>query len=175
MKKLTAAGLFFAYLKSHLKFLIITAAACAVFALVFFLYILPPEAVLYALLLSAVFTFVFFAVDFTRFCHLHRELVQLMSCPQLFEQSLPPETLSLLVNDYRALVIRLIHDLEDEKTAAARAYSDMLEYYTLWVHQIKTPLSAMRLLLQQPDVIEDTAKQALSAESGVLIWWTHSV
>ena len=28
-------------------------------------------------------------------------------------------------------------------------YNDMLEYYTLWAHQIKTPIAAMRLLLQQ--------------------------
>lgn len=34
---------------------------------------------------------------------------------------------------------------------------DMLEYYTLWVHQIKTPLSAMRLILQSAPGAESEA------------------
>ena len=28
---------------------------------------------------------------------------------------------------------------------------DMLDYYTLWAHQIKTPIAAMRLILQSDD------------------------
>lgn len=27
----------------------------------------------------------------------------------------------------------------------------MLEYYTIWMHQIKTPIAAMRLILQEED------------------------
>ena len=30
-------------------------------------------------------------------------------------------------------------------------YQDMLDYYTLWAHQIKTPIASMRLSLQQED------------------------
>ena len=30
-------------------------------------------------------------------------------------------------------------------------YQDMLDYYTLWAHQIKTPIASMRLCLQQED------------------------
>ena len=37
---------------------------------------------------------------------------------------------------------------------------DMAEYYTMWVHQIKTPIAAMRLLLQS----EDTPKSRDGAE-----------
>ena len=44
----------------------------------------------------------------------------------------------------------------DERQAAAdaaRREADATEYYTLWSHQIKTPLAAMRLLLQEsPDI-----------------------
>lgn len=36
----------------------------------------------------------------------------------------------------------------------------MAEYYTMWVHQIKTPIAAMRLLLQS----EDTPKSRECAE-----------
>lgn len=36
-----------------------------------------------------------------------------------------------------------LQDLEKEKK-----YKEMMEYYTTWVHQIKTPIAAMRLLLK---------------------------
>lgn len=36
----------------------------------------------------------------------------------------------------------------------------MQDYYTLWVHQIKTPIAAMRMLLQSSDFAGGTALQA---------------
>ena len=36
----------------------------------------------------------------------------------------------------------------------------MIDYYTLWAHQIKTPISAMRLTLQSED--SDTARRLSS-------------
>lgn len=30
-------------------------------------------------------------------------------------------------------------------------YHDMTEYYTVWAHQIKTPIAAIRLALQNED------------------------
>ena len=32
-----------------------------------------------------------------------------------------------------------------------RAYSEMVDYYTIWAHQIKTPIASMRLTLQNED------------------------
>ena len=33
----------------------------------------------------------------------------------------------------------------------AAQYRDMMEYYTIWAHQIKTPIAAMHLLLREED------------------------
>ena len=30
-------------------------------------------------------------------------------------------------------------------------YADMIDYYTVWAHQIKTPIASMRLTLQEED------------------------
>ena len=40
-----------------------------------------------------------------------------------------------------------------------RRYEDMVDYYTVWAHQIKTPISSMRLTLQNQD--SSTARQLL--------------
>jgi signal transduction histidine kinase len=41
-----------------------------------------------------------------------------------------------------------------EKNEQIRRLKEREDYYTLWMHQIKTPLSAMRLLLQSGDTLE---------------------
>ena len=49
---------------------------------------------------------------------------------------------------YQAAIVSLTGRLSD-RTAEARAErDDLLDYFTMWAHQAKTPLAAMRLLLQ---------------------------
>lgn len=53
---------------------------------------------------------------------------------------------------YEELYQELIEDLDlqrrEEAASYARNQSEMREYYAMWVHQIKTPIAAMRLLQQ---------------------------
>ena len=54
-------------------------------------------------------------------------------------------------------------------TRSQRGYQDLVEYYTVWAHQIKTPIAAMRLLLQDADTDEQRAllEQVQSVEQYV--------
>lgn len=49
----------------------------------------------------------------------------------------------------------MIHELEEERRRYQSAYDekekDMADYYTMWTHQIKTPIAALRLLLQEEE------------------------
>ena len=45
-------------------------------------------------------------------------------------------------------------ELADTAAADAARYTDMVEYYTVWAHQIKTPIASMRLALQKEDSAE---------------------
>ena len=51
--------------------------------------------------------------------------------------------------------------LEEGKTAQAK-FNDLMDYYTLWVHQIKTPIAASQLLVQ--DVETPIVKQQMEQE-----------
>ena len=66
-----------------------------------------------------------------------------------------PETLpaahTVPEEDYRALVQALCAQQQALETRMNAQYQDMLDYYTLWAHQIKTPIASMRLCLQQED------------------------
>jgi signal transduction histidine kinase len=62
-----------------------------------------------------------------------------------------PEPLDGLTGDYDALVRSLAREYERLKTKNLIQQEEQKEYYTLWIHQIKTPISAMRLLLDSGD------------------------
>ncbi len=51
--------------------------------------------------------------------------------------------------------------LEQGKVAQAK-FNDLMDYYTLWVHQIKTPIAASQLLVQ--DVETPIVKQQMEQE-----------
>ena len=54
-------------------------------------------------------------------------------------------------------------------TRSQQGYQELVEYYTVWAHQIKTPIAAMRLLLQDADTDEQRAllEQVQSVEQYV--------
>lgn len=118
-----------------------------IFVLVFSLYDLPTEAVSYAAVLCLLASLLLVPWDFLRFWRRHRTLLELRDRITLGLSELPSSR-NLLEEDYQALLLCQWEDKVRATTQADRAFSEMLDYYTLWAHQIKTPIAAMRLLLQ---------------------------
>lgn len=150
----------FSYLRRQGKLLVLLAGSAAVFAAVFSLYDLPVEAVAYALALCLVLGSVLFLAGYLRFRARHRELAALLHRAE--EPVIPlPAPRGLLEEDYQELLGAVCAHrarLAAEKEARLR---DMTDYYSLWAHQIKTPMAAMDLLLQEE---ASPNKAALEAE-----------
>ncbi|HEU8665430.1 TPA: HAMP domain-containing histidine kinase [Streptococcus pneumoniae] len=53
-------------------------------------------------------------------------------------------------------------ELYQQRSKAERKLTDLLDYYTLWVHQIKTPIAASQLLVAE--VVDRQLKQQLEQE-----------
>ena len=53
-------------------------------------------------------------------------------------------------------------ELYQKKSDAENRYNDLVDYYTLWVHQIKTPIAASKLLVSE--VADRPLKQQLEQE-----------
>lgn len=147
------------YLKRQRKLCWMLVLFAAIFGAVFALYALPLEAVLYAALLCFAVGGVLFAVGFTAYVRRHRELERIGQNIRETVFSLPEPT-GLLEEDYQ----RLLQAVGADRAAIAASLDaqrqEMLDYYTLWAHQIKTPIAAMELLLTQTPPDTD----ALSAE-----------
>lgn len=118
-----------------------------IFTVVFSLYELPVEAVVYASLLCFALLVLYGIYDYVIFLRKHRRLYELKSDIAISVDMLPV-AMNQIEQDYRDLVQALFMDKQQYIARSDRERSDMLDYYTLWVHQIKTPIAAMRLIFQ---------------------------
>lgn len=142
--------LFRDYLLSHKKSIILWTVFAAVFWVTFSLYALPAEAVLYAAAVCFFIGAAWIAADFASYRR-RRIILELL----LDEITLTADNLPEPRNAEEEAYQKLIKTLSAYKQSLADEmngkYTDMTDYYTLWAHQIKTPIAAMRLTLQSED------------------------
>ena len=137
-----------AYLSRHWKLLLLLAGSLGICSAVFYLYGLPLESVGYAFVLCFALGLALFAAGYVQFLRRHREMERLLV--QVRETVLPlPPPKGLLEEDYQALCQALASERAALALEDRNRLQDMTDYYTLWAHQIKTPIAAMRLLLQE--------------------------
>lgn len=151
--------MFLSYLKRHYKIILLFLWFSLIFALIFSLYDLPMEAVLYSSVLCMVFGIVIFIISYIKYASRHKDLSELRRNITVSLDGLP-EPRGLLEEDYQEL-IKILKDYSVRTGAKADVErQEILDYYTLWVHQIKTPISAMRLLLQSDEPPRGAALEA---------------
>lgn len=86
----------------------------------------------------------FLVWDYRKFAVRHERLQQLSAMP--FDVMTDfPESLSVLETDYQQIIVQLQEGQRRMKDEMSFQYQDMMNYYTVWAHQIKTPIAAMRL------------------------------
>lgn len=139
--------LFLSYLHDRRHPLMIYLGMVLCFCAVILLYGLPPAAAGYALLLSLCVGLVGLAWDFFHYRRRHLTLTALLHSITLGTEGLP-EAASLTEGDYQALIHALSREMQRRERAFQGSADDMEDYYTLWAHQIKVPLSALTLLVQ---------------------------
>ena len=142
--------LFFRYLRDRYAALLVVALCLGICAVVFALFQLPVSAVDYAALLCGAVAAVWLTVGFLRYLARHRQLVKLQCEIALTLEHLP-EPGTLTDADYQALLRTLDGERRALEEEQQTRYRDMMEYYTTWAHQIKTPIASMRLALQGED------------------------
>lgn len=135
------------YIKDHRKTIIIDSVFLSIFLMVFSLYSMPLESIVYAFLLSACVGAVFIVNDFNKYYKKHNELCLLEKQISTGLDKIPSAN-NLIEADYQNILRTLYHQSTELISQIDIKHTEMIDYYTLWAHQIKTPIAAMRLLLQ---------------------------
>lgn len=133
-------------------------AAYVIFAVIFsvvaYLYRSSVEAILYSTLLCAVVAVIFIAVHFYSYSKKHNELTRLAEYAGILEL---PKPRNLTEEDLLSVIEKLREQLKSDYAKKQNDRTEYLDYYTMWLHQIKTPIAAMRLILQNEDTEENRA------------------
>ncbi len=140
--------LFWNFCKDRRRILWGAAACILLSAAVYFLYHLPPLPYFYALALCLFVGLVGFLSSFLSYRKRHRDLLLIGSQLDAGLEYLPPAA-SLPEADYQAALTQAAALLRQEKDRSAAREQEALDYYTLWVHQVKIPISALELLTGQ--------------------------
>ncbi len=138
------------FLKQQRKPAALLLVFIACFAGSLWLYQLPLEAIVYPSLLCLGLLLLYIATAYHAHVAKYRAMQQHSANLALFTEALPcPTTPEDAI--YQTLLHALLHEQRQAADCAAATQRDMTHYYTLWVHQIKTPIAALRLLLQEDD------------------------
>lgn len=147
------------YIKQHRLALLAFVLCAVLFAATFLFYRFPLKAVLYPTVLCLFLLAGFAAADIVRTRKKHAELERIKCFDAKLADSFP-EADGVLEADYQEIIhlMREQHERAEQRTE--QGLREMMDYYTVWVHQIKTPIASMRLALQNEDTAESRQLQS---------------
>lgn len=138
------------YLRQRKTGIVLFAVFFTVFLISFYLYKIPSGAVLYPALLCLFFAVIFIFIDCRKALKKHKMICEILKYSEN-PTDFMPETETLEDYDYQQIIHYIVEEHKQKNREMNEKYSDMMDYYTLWVHQIKTPISSMKLNLQNND------------------------
>lgn len=141
---------FFSYLKQRRKAIVLFLLFALIHIVVFSLYQLPAAAAAYPLSLCLAIGLTALIWDSCRVSRQHQVLSRIQTATDAMICPLP-EAQGLLDGDYQQIIRLLCQEQRSRVNDMNRKYQDMVDYYTIWAHQIKTPIASMKLHLQNED------------------------
>lgn len=135
------------YIKEKRKIIFVLLFCGIVIKLIAFLYGAKPTDTNYALFLCVISVGLIGLADFVKYVGKYKKLEYLKR--QLsYEMGEFPEPEGLLEQTYQEMIKELHRSRKELVSSMDISAKEAEEYYMLWAHQIKTPISVMNLLLQ---------------------------
>lgn len=152
--------LFFRYLKDR-KYTVITyIGMVSLFVSTFFLYDVPVAVYADALLFSGFFLLIMMSIQYYRYRRQHFSLENGKKAVRLYVQSRQQRQL-LIEEDYEELLEILDRECREDVSESKQANYRLMDYYSMWSHQIKTPLAVLNLKMQENQLDHTVLKQEL--------------
>lgn len=138
------------YLKERMKYILLTVMLIGLFSFTLLLMNVPAKALLYPVLLCLFLGLLVLVTDYAIAKSRKNERANLDKITLSVIDSMP-EAHSEEVRDYQNAIRQLGNEYRNYVSESERKYENMMDYYTVWAHQIKTPISSMKLAFQGED------------------------
>ena len=120
------------------------------FSVTYQLYQLPFEALAYQLAVCVMVLLGCLVIDVYKSYRKYQCFSFLKKLPSELMREMP-EARTLEDVQYQEIIERLMAESKAQEEKMSYSYQNMMDYYTTWVHQIKTPIASMKLHLQNED------------------------
>ncbi len=143
------------YLHDHLDMILSAALAVAIFDITALLYEEFRAPAIYATIILIVIYALLLAAEYPRYVSRMRYLNQLNASrdPEECAENLP-ESLSCEIQTYQQILKTLSASYRQKVSDEDEMYRDRSDYFAMWAHQIKTPIAAMHLLIDDQEMPE---------------------
>ena len=148
------------YIKKNLKIYLLLIVFIFIFVLIFYLYNLPFEALFYSGSLCFVAALIASIIDFNNYKKSYIDLKYLESNILNSKEDLP-KSLDIRVEYYQKIIERLHNEVEKLKIEDNKKKEGLVDYYSMWIHQIKTPIAAINFLLDNEEIDVKAFRQEL--------------
>ena len=148
------------YLKKNAKVYILFVVFVAIFFIMFYLYNLPLEALIYTGSFCFLTALIASFLDFVNYRESYKKL-KFLEKNILNDLEDLPKSLDVRIDYYHKIIEKLYEELEKLAQENRQKNTDMVDYYSMWVHQIKTPIAAMNFLLDNEEVNQKNLQQEL--------------
>ena len=148
------------YLKKNIKVYILFVVFITIFFIMFYLYNLPLEALIYTGSFCFLASLIASFSDFVNYRESYKKL-KFLEKNILNDLEDLPKSLDIRIDYYHKIIEKLYEELEKSTQENRQKNIDMVDYYSMWVHQIKTPIAAMNFLLDNEEVDLKNLQQEL--------------
>ncbi|MBD5135297.1 MAG: HAMP domain-containing histidine kinase [Lachnospiraceae bacterium] len=149
------------YIKRVSKWIICIMAVMFMSFIVMYLNDVRMEDIGYGILLVVFLCIVIFMADYINYWKKCRELSYIAKDTKNCIHNLPVAE-DVIEQNYTEIILGLWYEMTNELSRQVESKKDMMEYYSVWVHQIKTPIAAMHLLIT--DIDGENLKQTKDLE-----------
>lgn len=111
--------------------------------LIGYLYDIPFEKTRYIAEFSGAGVFLCLLVDILKYAERWKELKRCIATSDTY-----PGMFYTVPGDLEAMIAKMRQEKEELIFEDQKRYTEMMDYYGMWAHQIKTPIAAMRILVQ---------------------------
>lgn len=148
------------YLKKNIKVYILFIVFIFIFFIMFYLYNLPLEALIYTGSFCFLAALIASFSDYANYKESYKKL-NFLEQNILNDLEALPKSLDIRIDYYHKIIEKLYDELEKLTQENRQKNTDMVDYYSMWVHQIKTPIAAMNFLLDNEEVNQKILQQEL--------------
>lgn len=153
---------FIEYIKIRIPFFLLLIFTCFLFPFVQYIYGYKVEAAWYCIEIELFVALIIICIDYSILKKKYEKLNERYSNITVYEtQAVAPRN---CIDEAYEVIIKVLQEKAKETSDQIEIrYQGQIEYFTMWVHQIKTPISALSLLLDNTE-LESSVKNSMKQE-----------